>query len=348
MDRIEMIRKTFHNEYTGHLPVGFWHHFLPDEMVDGLANPGYVEQNLAGTKLFRDTFDPDFVKVMTDGLFFMPYNYEEMDSASRLAQLRPTEDMDRYMDVSVKFAQDVRDIYGRDVLMFYNVFSPAFQINNRMRQTHPDEYEFTGPIVELIKEDPEAVRAALELIADQTEILLDRIVGAGIMDGMYLSVSCFDRGIPEDVYRAYVAPSEERIIAKANSLAPDNILHICGWRGNRNNLDVYRDYDCNVINWAVHAEGVGLKEGKEFFHGKCVIGGFGNGAEDLLCVGSKEDIQNYVEKIAGEVGTTGVIIGCDCTTHLDTPDEHLKWVKEKADEIAARGTTRKTITYPVK
>ena len=73
-----------------------------------------------------------------------------------------------------------------------------------------------------------------------------------------------------------IACGEKRIIAKANSYAKDNLLHICGWRGNLNNLSVYTDYDCSVINWAVHAEEVPVAEGKKLFHNKCVIGGFGN------------------------------------------------------------------------
>ena len=55
------------------------------------------------------------------------------------------------------------------------------------------------------------------------------------------------------------------------------------------------------------------------FHNKCVIGGFGNNNTDLICVGSKKEIQDYVEQIVDEAGTTGVIIGADCTLHLDTP-----------------------------
>ena len=72
------------------------------------------------------------------------------------------------------------------------------------------------------------------------------------------------------------------------------------------------------------------------FGGKCVIGGFGNNNTDLICTGTKQEIQDYVEKIVDEAGTTGIIIGADCTTHLDTPDEHIHWVYEKAAEISER------------
>ena len=67
-----------------------------------------------------------------------------------------------------------------------------------------------------------------------------------------------------------------------------------------------------------------------------MIGGFGNDRTDLLCAGTKKEIQDYVEQIVAEAGTTGVIIGADCTTHLQTPDSHIHWVYEKAAEISER------------
>ena len=334
MDRRELVRKVFHNEPAGRLLAAFWHHYLPDELVDGLHCPEYVAQNLAGARRFREEFDPDFVKIMTDGLFFMPYDYASVRTASDLRRLRPERDMALYFEKCVGLAEAVREIYGDGLLIFYNVFSPTFQINHRMAQTHPAlRAASSDPFPLLVAEDAGAVGEAVERLADATEELIDRVVRPGLTDGMYFSVSNYDRRVPPETYRKHIMPAEKRIIAAANSRAEDNILHICGWRGSRNDLPLFTDYDCSVINWAVHAEGVSLAEGKRMFGGKCVIGGFGNDRTDLLCSGSRAEIEAYVEKLVAEAGTTGVIIGADCTTHLDTPDEHLHWVYEKAKSL---------------
>ena len=140
MNRKELVKKTFHNEPTDKLLVGFWHHYLEDELVDGLHNPEYMVQNLEGAKKFKDEFDPDFVKVMTDGLFFMPFNYEDVHCASDLKNLKATDEMDLYFEKAVEFAKNTRAIYGDDVYMFYNVFSPCFQVNHRMNQVHPEMF----------------------------------------------------------------------------------------------------------------------------------------------------------------------------------------------------------------
>ena len=70
--------------------------------------------------------------------------------------------------------------------------------------------------------------------------------------------------------------------------------------------------------------------------GKCVIGGYGKNNTDLLCTGTKEEIQAVVEKIVDEAGTTGASSAQTAPSILDTPYEHLHWVYEKAEEISDR------------
>ena len=93
-------------------------------------------------------------------------------------------------------------------------------------------------------------------------------------------------------------------------------------------MSVYKDYDVKVINWAVVVEQVPLKKGKELFGGRAVIGGFANTKEGLLYKGSKEEIESYTRNLLDEAGTTGVIIGADCTIPEDTPLERLEWVRQ--------------------
>ena len=68
----ERVFKALRNEEVADVPVGFWHHYLEDEHVDALKTPAYHKQNVDGAKVFKDEFDPDFVKVMTDGYFYLP------------------------------------------------------------------------------------------------------------------------------------------------------------------------------------------------------------------------------------------------------------------------------------
>lgn len=124
------------------------------------------------------------------------------------------------------------------------------------------------------------------------------------------------------------------VLDAARKHSEDNILHICGNRGRRNTLSVYRDYEASVFNWSVEADGLSLAEGKEYFHGKAVIGGFGQNPGSLIHTGTKEEIEAFTEKLIAENGKVGIVIGADCTVPGDTPVEHLKWVRDKAAELS--------------
>ena len=328
----ELVRKAFHNEKTERIPVGFWHHFVAAENFNAaLQNPEIIEQNLAGTKKYKEAFDPDFVKVMTDGLFTIPYDFSDIHSAADLKKLQPIAEDHPWIEASVKLAKSVREIYGDDILIFFNIFSPLVQLRNGYRKTVGLDPR-KDPINELLKEDASAVAEALNLIANDLTKLIKKVIGAGLADGIYLSVSN-GKKISEADYTSYVKPSELAVLAAANEVAEDNILHICGYAGQQNFLSVYQDYTASVINWAVFADGLSLKEGKEFFGGKAVIGGFDQTTESILYKGSKEEIEKAIDGILSDAGDVGVILGADCTIPADTPIEHIKWVREKVASL---------------
>lgn len=328
----ELVLKAFHNEETERIPVGFWHHFLTGEDFNGgLEDPSLYEKNIAGHRKFKEEFDPDFVKIMTDGFFFLPYDFTGIKTPEDLKKLAPIEKDHPWFEKNAELAKDVRSIYEDDILLFFNIFSPFTQLSSGLQKADPEGQE--NKILEFLTEDPQATAHALNLIARDIDILIGKVVGEGLADGIYLSVSNPNRLIPADIYTAYVSPSEKQILARAKESARDNILHICGYEGKKNILSVYRDYDASVINWAVHAENFGLKEGKEYFGGKAVIGGFDNTKNSVLYRGTKEEIEDYVEKLVADAGKTGIIIGADCTVPSDIPVEHLNWVREKGKNI---------------
>jgi uroporphyrinogen decarboxylase len=332
----ELVLKAFHNEETERIPVGFWHHYLTAGFNDALQNPALYEENLAGARKFKEEFDPDFVKVMTDGFFFLPFDFSDIHTVKDLKKLQSIPEDHPWFEANVRLIKDVRAIYGDDILIFYNVFAPLTQLRDGVRFANLSEEGFGEDLVlKFLKEDPQTVQGALQLIARNIEVLIRKVVGEGLADGIYLSVSNPNRQIPADVYTTYIAPSEKQILAQAKELSEDHILHICGYQGNKNILSVYQDYDASVINWAVHAEEFGLAEGKKYFGGKAVLGGFDNTTESVLYKGTKEEVEAYVETILKEVGKTGVIIGADCTVPTDIDPARLKWVREKAAALSA-------------
>lgn len=328
----ELVKKAFHNEKTDRIPVGFWHHFVaPENFNAALKNPEIIEENLAGAKKYKELYNPDFVKVMTDGLFTIPYDFSGIKSAADLKKLEPIAEDHPWIEASVNLAKRVRELYGDDILIFFNLFSPLMQLRINYPKTAGLDPR-KDPVNELLKEDAQAVADVLDLIAGDLAKLIKKIIGAGLADGIYLSVSN-GKKISEADYATYIKPSELKVLAAANELAEDNLLHICGYAGQQNYLSVYQDYTASVINWAVFADGLSLKEGKEFFGGKAVIGGFDQTKESVLYKGNKEEIEKEVTDILSDAGDVGIILGADCTIPADTPIEHIKWVREKVASL---------------
>lgn len=86
----------------------------------------------------------------------------------------------------------------------------------------------------------------------------------------------------------------------------------------------------------MNIENVSLLEGKKIFGNRAVIGGFDNTANGILYRGSKEEIENFTEQLLKDVGTTGVILGADCTVPSDIDLKHLAWVREKAIKFSQK------------
>ncbi len=328
MGKRELVFNAFDNKKTERVPVGFWYHFAPDALFENSEET--LQRNINGHQKFFDSFQPDFLKLMSDGYFY--YDNEtvkNIKSAKDLEQVQAV-GVEAWIDAQVELVKELTRRFGSEVATFYNIFAPATFFKFILEANH---LPFT--LADLLKENPEGVAHALNEIAKDIAVLAEKVITEGKADGIYLSVqNVQDKEITKEIYLKYVAPSEKQVLAAAQAVSEYNILHICGYEGSKNDLSTYVDYDAKIINWAVVVEGVPLEEGKKLFGGRAVIGGFDNTENGVLYKGTKAEIESYTEKLLTGAGTTGVILGADCTIPSDTPHEHLEWVREKAKSFS--------------
>lgn len=319
MTKRERVLNAFHNQAVDKLPMGFWYHFSPDDDFGQQT----VEEHL---RLYRDT-DMDFIKVMCDGYFNYPNPFiEKVNSADDWFRMTPMGENSPYIRRQVERAKAVVNAVGKECCVFYNVFCPMslmrFGTNEDILMGH-------------LKRNELAVCHAFEVIAEDIKTLVRLLIMEAGCDGIYYCVQNAEQfRFTEEEYRRIVRPAELNVLEYANSLSENNILHCCGWAGDRNRIEVWQDYPSAAVNWAVYVEQLTLGEGKKFFGNRCVLGGFDNRKTGILYSGSKEEVQAEVEKIVAEAGTTGVIIGADCTMPSDIPTERFRWVREKLDAMA--------------
>ncbi len=91
----------------------------------------------------------------------------------------------------------------------------------------------------------------------------------------------------------------------ANEAGGINILHICGFEGASNEVELFKDYPAQVINWATHHEGLSLAAGRKLFGDRAVLGGFVNGKKGLLYQGERAAIEQETRRLVAEAGSRG-------------------------------------------
>jgi uroporphyrinogen decarboxylase len=313
MTNKERLFNVFNNRPVDRVPVGFWFHFLPNEVMDdALEKPELAKKNIDGHKAFIDAFHPDFVKIMSDGYFHYPIGKADLNN------IQVCDKNSTWVKAQVELVKSVVSLQ-KDMAYFYNVFSPLGSL-----------LHFLGDEIfyRYLAQEPEAVCKALNDISLGLLALAEQVIRAGGADGVYFSVSNPDREkLPDTHYIKYIAPSEMLFLKEIEKISENNILHICGYGGKRNNLELYKDYSAKAVNWAVNVEKVGLADGKKLFGGRAVIGGFANTPGSLIHRGSQEEISAFARGLVEETGSTGLAIGADCTVPGDTPLEHFEWVR---------------------
>lgn len=332
MNKRERFQNFLENKPVDRVPVGFWHHYAGFfDMDNGLTDPQAFENNVMGHVKSKEIFEPDIVKIMTDSLLTVPVDLSKVQKASDLYHIEPFALDSPYALKSIELASRVREFYTEDIPIFTTGFTPLFPLRRALTTgdlAHRDESKFFA----FLAEDPEAVSAALGILGERIAEFHRILITQCGLDGIYLSVNNQNGAIADDIYRQYVTPHEKAVLADAKQHGRANLLHICGGFNRTNNMRLFQDYDASAINWAVNCEGMSLAEGKQFFHGKPVFGGFEQ--TGVLYKGTREEVEEATWKLLDEAGQIGIMMGADCTVPQDIDENRFEWVRQAATAYA--------------
>lgn len=319
MTKKERVLKAFRNEPVDKVPMGFWYHFSPDD--------DFGQETVNEHLNWYRNYDLDFIKVMCDGYFNYPNPFiQTIKSAEDWFNITPMGENHPWITKQVERAKGVVEGVNGECCVFYNVFNPM----SLMRFGTSEEL-----LMEHLRENPMAVCHAFEVIGQDIKALVRRLITEAGCTGIYYCVQNAEKfRFTVNEYKNLVRPAELEILEYANTLSEDNILHCCGWAGDENRYEVWQDYPARAINWAVYVENMTLSEGKKYFGGCCVLGGFDNRKSGVLYSGTREEVEQETERLVKEAGTVGVILGADCTLPGDMDFERLKWVRAKLDALA--------------
>ncbi len=327
-NRRSLVRSVMDNKEAERVPIGFWWHFTEiDEQFSAYVDDGIYQKVIDGHKKMYDEFQPDFVKIMSDGFFAHPSICEnEIKTVDDLKKIKPIDKNHPWIVKQVQMVKEVSEYFNGEIMSFYNIFSPVQSLRIYMEALKLNGEEFKT----LMMKHPKEVEKAAKIIADDLIMLLKELKEKTNIDGIYYSVQNIQHAEADvEYHEKYIVPTELYLLDKINELWDYNILHICGYDHYKNDVKFYARYKIKVYNWATHTDETTLKEGKEIFNA-AVIGGFDNNRGTLLDSGDKEDIVKYVKELISKNGRKGLIIGADCTIPSDIDIERLKLVRESA------------------
>lgn len=304
MTKMQRVLATLKGEETDRVPFSAYVHSTVHERTVG---------KFAGfTMDFYKKYDPDYVKVMYDELYDMPVNYFHVID---IAVWKLFERFDPHIGAfgrQIEVLKRVKDEAGPDVPVIQTLFSP-FYIGYRLAGRR---------ILEDWKQDSEAVRHGIDMIAANTAAFSEAAVKEAGIDGFFFaSVGCEKGWMSENQFKDMVMPSDLAVL-QTLSKSPICIVHIHSEKDSY--FDLLLDYPCNGISWEDRLAGPSVAEARKRTN-KCLVGGIDHYMA-MEC--SPDEIATQGKEVIEATGGRGLILAPGCTFFPGTPEENMFALKK--------------------
>lgn len=318
MNKRERVIAAFQGKETDHVPVCMWQHVPPEYWDD---DDRFAQYQIDA---YRHT-DVDFVKLSADKYFGWPAPVlDGITSAKQLYGIKPLGPNHPFIRGQIDRTKKIIDRLNGECVALYLIFAPICYL--RLQVGYP-------MMMQLIREDPEAMKYACGVIAEDVKLLIHGIIKEAGADGIFFSVqNAEENRFTYKEYREWITPAEKPLLDYANSLSSMNAIHLCAWEEIPNRLSVWEDYKTAVVSWSRYIDIMDIQEAKKHF-GCTVWGGFDNRPGTLLYTGTREEVEQEVRSLIAQGGKSGYILGADCSIHNEMPEERIRWVVEAARAI---------------
>ncbi|MCP4755463.1 MAG: hypothetical protein GY866_31760 [Proteobacteria bacterium] len=179
-----------------------------------------------------------------------------------------------------------------------------------------------------IKEDPEKVNKGMEIITDSLMGFVKECIRLGV-DGFYTSTQGHEsfRSPGSDLFRRCIKPFDLALMEEIDRSCTFNILHICDFIGEYDDLSLFLDYPGDVINFGhrLGSKEITCREVSRMF-GRPAMGGMVR--DGVIATGNNDEIKRDVEEVLAQKPDK-FILGADCTLPGDA-DQKMLWENAKA------------------
>lgn len=309
MNKKERVQAAIAKKPVDHVPACFSLHF-PHEIASGEAA---VKAHL---DFYRET-DCDILKIMNENLVPLigemnsPEDWKKVPSYNRHSPF-----MQKQLDMIKRILDQAGDAYS--LATIHGICASTI---------HPLEatygYEPVRKLfVEQMRTNKQPMLDARKRIADAMCDLAQACIEIGCSGIYYAALGGEKHFFTDEEFAEAVEPFDLQILHAIREVKGDIFLHIC-----KENLEMkrYANYQdvCDVANWGVFEAPFSLEEGRKLFPNATIMGGLAN-RSGVLVDGTDEELQAAVRKVIDDFGSTGFILGADCTLPTEIPYERIR------------------------
>ncbi len=316
MNKKQRVSAALKGEPVDRIPASFSLHF-----------PAYASSGKkaieAHRKFFHET-DVDIYKVMNENLYSQDITIEK---AEDWKHVKPITGSETYVQDQLDIIKAISDEFGSEGYVYatiHGLFASAFHAtkDDDANLAHHDK------VTAHLAERPDIVGPALKRIAEGLAHFVTLCIEAGAEGIYYAALGAESYRYSREDFSRYIKPNDIIVLEAAGRAPAGTILHMCK---DQLNIDLYKDYPGDIVNWATHEQNISLDEGRALFQ-RPILGGFDDRA-GVLVDGSKEEIEEEVRRLVKAYGPTNYMLGADCTLPTEIPYERIRWAVDALKQI---------------
>jgi len=324
VDKRERLQATIAGEAVDRVAVSAWRHQPGDDQS--------AEAFAAATLAFQREFDFDFVKVtpassyclkdwdVTDAWCGHPHGtrdygpprVQHVDDWEKLALQDPCKGQ---MGAILGALNLIHVELGAATPFIQTIFSPLAQARNLVGAEQ---------LQAQLRQQPDVMRAALQVITDQTLLFVEAARETGISGIFYALQWASYAHLSEAEYREFARPYDLHILQAVDDLWL-NVLHL---HGSDVMFSLAADYPAEILNWHDRETPPSLGEGLKQWP-QAVCGGVRQ--EATLMQGTVDDVRGEALDAIRATGGRRFVLGTGCVAPIVTPYGNLRALRDVVD-----------------
>ena len=326
MTKRERLEAAIGGQNVDRPPVALWRHFPGDDQ-----DPVELA---ASTVAFQRAYDFDFIKVTPASSYcvrdwgvedrwdgnqegtrvYVRQPIDRPEDWSGLASLDPEQGA---LGAQLRCLEEIQRQVGDSVPFIQTIFNGLSQAKNLVGR---------GDLISHLREHPEELRSALEVITETTVRFIRAARERGIA-GIFLAVqhASFELLTPEE-YQRFGVEFDQRLLAAADGLWL-NVLHL---HGNRVMFGLLAGYPVQVVNWHDRETPPTLANGQQRVPG-AVAGGLRQW--ETMLRGTPDDVRREARDAVEQTGGRRFILGTGCVTPITAPWANIRAARQFVEDM---------------